>query len=157
LSDSLFPTFPSDAALEPEISFHVEDVEQPMPDFTVLTLWIERVIQYHKGVLGQLQYIFCSDVYLHQLNVEYLDHDTLTDIITFPYADPPVVSGDLYISTDRVAENATELGLPFLTELQRVIIHGVLHLCDFGDKTEEEAQQMRELEEEALAMLANMV
>ncbi|WP_020537309.1 rRNA maturation RNase YbeY [Lewinella cohaerens] len=157
MSDSLFPTFPSDAVLEPEISFHVEDVEQPMPDFTMLTQWIERVIQHHKGALGQLQYIFCNDEYLHQLNVEYLDHDTLTDIITFPYADPPVVSGDLYISTDRVAENATELGLPFLTELQRVIIHGVLHLCGFGDKTQEEAQRMRKLEEEALAMLATMV
>jgi len=154
LPDSFFPTLPSDAALEPEISFHVEDVEQPIPDFTLLTQWIEQVIQHHQGELGQLQYIFCSDEYLHQLNVEYLDHDTLTDIITFPYADPPVVSGDLYISTDRVADNAAERDLPFLTELQRVIIHGVLHLCGYGDKTPKEAQQMRELEEEALAMLA---
>ena len=119
----------------------------------MLTSWIEKVIHHHQGELGQLQYIFCSDDYLHQLNVAYLDHDTLTDIITFPYADPPVVSGDLYISTERVADNAAERNLPFLTELQRVIIHGVLHLCGYGDKTPAEADKMRALEEEALAML----
>ena len=114
MPDSFFPTLPSEEALEPEISFHTEDVEQPIPDFTLLTKWIEQVIQHHQGELGQLQYIFCSYEYLHQLNVEYLNHDTLTDIITFPYADPPIVSGDLYISTERVADNAAERDLPFL-------------------------------------------
>lgn len=147
-----FPPLPSDALLEPDISFHTEDVAEPAIDFAKVADWIQRVITHHQSKLGQLQYIFCSDKYLHQLNVAYLDHDTLTDIITFPYAEPPEISGDLYISTERVAENAAERSLPVAMELQRVIIHGVLHLCGYGDKTPEEAERMRELEEEALAL-----
>lgn len=149
-----FPSLPSGAELVPEISFHTEDVDQPALNFAEVTAWIERVINHHQAKLGQLQYIFCSDQYLHQLNVAYLDHDTLTDIITFPYAEPPEISGDLYISIERVIENASERSLLPATELHRVIIHGVLHLCGYGDKTPEEAQQMRTLEEEALAMLS---
>lgn len=149
-----FPSLPPDAQPEPIINFNFADVDVPEKiDFSVISGWIERVIQHHGATLGQLSYIFCSDPYLHQLNVDYLDHDTLTDIITFPYADPPHVSGDLYISTERVAENATERSILFTTELQRVIIHGVLHLCGYGDKTSQEAAKMRELEEEALGLL----
>jgi rRNA maturation RNase YbeY len=114
--------------------------------------WIERVIRHHNAQLGELQYIFCSDDYLHRLNVEHLQHDTLTDIITFPYADPPLVSGDIFISTERVADNASDLDIPFDTELRRVLIHGVLHLCGFPDKQPEEAARMRGLEEEALEL-----
>ena len=101
--------------------------------------------------MSELQYVFCDDAYLHTLNVEHLDHDTLTDIITFPYGEPPQVWGDVFISVDRVRENARELDVDFAEELRRVLIHGVLHLLGFGDKTEAEAQAMRGWEDEALA------
>lgn len=149
--EDYFPTLPEEASA-PGISFSFTDVEQPDVDFGTFPSWIEKVILRYKCTLGALSYIFCSDTYLHRLNVEYLDHDTLTDIITFPYAEPPLVSGDLYISLDRIRDNAQERSLPFVEELKRVVIHGVLHLCGFGDKTPEEAARMRELEDEALAM-----
>lgn len=140
-----------DEASAPGIAFAYEDVDLSLPE-PELIRWIERVIHRHGGELGAVQYIFCSDAYLHRLNVDYLNHDTLTDIITFPYADPPLVAGDIFISTDRVADNAQDLQQPFEQELRRVIIHGILHLRGFGDKTPEDAQRMRTLEEEALAV-----
>ena len=149
--EDYFPSLPEEATA-PGISFSFANIEQPDFDFDLLPSWIEAVIQQHKCTLGALSYIFCSDPYLHQLNVEYLDHDTLTDIITFPYAEPPMVSGDLYISLDRVVDNAQDRSLSFGQELRRVVIHGVLHLCVYGDKTPEEATRMRELEDEALTM-----
>ncbi len=88
---------------------------------------------------------------MHAINLEYLDHDTLTDIITFDYGEPPGVEGEIFISLDRVRENAAELGEPPARELARVVIHGVLHLCGQGDKSPEEAAEMRRKEEAALA------
>jgi rRNA maturation RNase YbeY len=145
-----FPAFPEER--EVTIAFHFEDVDPPAFSLESLPAWIRSVIEHHQAELGTLQYIFCSDDYLHQLNVEYLDHDTLTDIITFPYASPPEVSGDLYISLERVSENAQELNVSLENELRRVMIHGVLHLVGYGDKTEAEAKKMRELEAEALCL-----
>jgi len=104
--------------------------------------------------ISECQLYFCSDKYLHQLNVEYLQHDTLTDIITFPYNDPPIVHSDIFISIDRVRENAKELHVSFEQELHRVIIHGILHLCGYKDKTKEEAKLMRQKEEAMLKFLA---
>lgn len=118
----------------------------------VVSQWIELVIAERGGQPGAINYIFCGDDYLHQMNVEYLDHDTLTDIITFPYEDFPIVSGDLFISTERVADNANYLQTNYTDELHRVIIHGVLHLCGQGDKTDKEASEMRQLEDWALAL-----
>ncbi len=86
------------------------------------------------------------------MNVAYLEHDTLTDIITFPYADFPVISGDLFISTERVRENADEFGESYPNELHRVMIHGILHLCGQGDKSDSESAAMRELEQWALSL-----
>ncbi|MEO0734591.1 MAG: rRNA maturation RNase YbeY [Bacteroidota bacterium] len=120
---------------------------------TVLVQWITAVIAARKGQIGPINYIFCGDDYLHRINVEYLNHDTLTDIITFPYEPFPVVSGDLFISTERVADNAQDLGVIYVDELHRVMIHGILHLCGQGDKTEAEALEMRRLEDWALGML----
>ena len=153
--ENYFPSLPEEATA-PGISFSFADLEPPDFDFGLLPAWIEQVIGHHGCTLGTLSYIFCSDPYLHRLNLEYLDHDTLTDIITFPYAEPPQVSGDLYISLDRVADNAQDRSLSFGQELKRVVIHGVLHLCGFGDKTPEEAARMRELEDEALAMFERL-
>ncbi|PPK87188.1 rRNA maturation RNase YbeY [Neolewinella xylanilytica] len=114
--------------------------------------WITRVISARGGELRELSYIFCDDDYLHQVNVAYLQHDTLTDIITFPYTDFPLVSGDLFISTERVRENAAEFGERYEDELHRVMIHGVLHLCGQSDKAEAEQEAMRELEAWALGL-----
>ena len=86
------------------------------------------------------------------MNVQYLNHNTLTDIITFPYGQFPTVSGDMYISTERVADNAQTFEVSFQDELHRVMIHGILHLCGQGDKTEEEAAAMRQLEDWALGL-----
>lgn len=118
-----------------------------------LISWIESVVIQRNCQLTGLNYIFCNDSYLHTINVEYLQHDTLTDIITFPMESPPVVAGDIFISTERVADNAKDLGIPYETELRRVIIHGVLHLCGQGDKSEAEATEMRRQEDWALGLL----
>lgn len=136
--------------IEASIAFHFEDVTPPSFNLDVFPAWIKSVILTHQASLGQLQYVFCSDNYLHQINVDYLGHDTFTDIITFPYADPPSVHGDLYISTERVTENAEERGISYEQEFKRVMIHGVLHLIGYGDKSPAEAIKMRALEEEAL-------
>ena len=140
--------------MEPEILFHaVAGGRLPTADEqTALREWITAVIAARDGQPGPVNYIFCGDEYLHQMNVDYLDHDTLTDIITFPYTTFPLVSGDLFISVERVADNARDLGVSFHDEWHRVIIHGILHLCGQGDKTEAEANEMRHLEDWALSL-----
>lgn len=137
-----------------EILFHTEEGGNPPAEssWPYLSDWVETVITERGGKAHAINYIFCGDDYLHQMNVEYLDHDTLTDIITFPYEAFPFVSGDMFISTERVADNAQDLNTTFTDELHRVIIHGILHLCGQGDKTEEQAAEMRALEEWALGL-----
>ena len=132
------------------ISFFSEDIDFKLVQQERVARWIEAVIKKENARLQAMNYIFCSDQYLHQLNVKYLNHDTLTDIITFPYSQAPTIEGDLFISIERVKENAKQLGLSFEEELHRVIIHGVLHLCGYGDKTESEAKLMRQKEAEML-------
>ncbi len=145
--------FDTDAELETGISFHDEGAGFMPAHPEKLYTWIEEVIHREGGQLRQLTYVFCSDQYLHQINLEYLNHDTYTDIITFPYAEPPVIHSDIFISVERVRENADMLKIPFEQELHRVIIHGVLHLCGYPDKSEAEALKMRSKEDEALALL----
>ena len=114
--------------------------------------WVADIIDRRGGRTGDINYIFCSDDHLLEINRTYLQHDTLTDIVTFPYTDFPDVSGDLFISTERVAENAVEFGQEYPDELHRVMIHGILHLCGQGDKSAREATAMRELEQWALSL-----
>lgn len=114
--------------------------------------WINRIIVSEDFVVGQIDYIFCTDDYLLELNKEYLNHDTFTDIITFDYKDGKTLSGDIFISTDRVRENAAKFDVEFLNELRRVMSHGILHLVGFGDKTKGEKLIMREKEEEKIKM-----
>lgn len=111
-----------------------------------LSTWIVDAILNEECKAGDINYIFCDDAYLHKLNVEFLEHDTLTDIISFDYSVGKELHGDLFISVERVTENANEFGVDVLEELRRVVIHGVLHLCGFKDKTVDEANQMREKE-----------
>lgn len=130
------------------INFSVIDIEIP-DDFQKERVqgWLKNAIVDEGKILGELNYQFVSDSYLHNINVDFLDHDTLTDIITFPNVnDYNIVSGDLFISLDRIKENAIDGDIPFLEELHRVIIHGVLHLIGFDDKTKEDIIIMREKE-----------
>lgn len=146
--------FDLDSLEEPSepVRFYSEDIDFTLSDQIVFQSWIERTVHHHGGLLSFLNFIFCSDEYLHKLNMEYLHHDTLTDIITFPYQDYPTIEGDIFISVDRVRENARTYGVSFQEELSRVMAHGVLHLCGFGDKSEEEQSRMRSMEEEALRL-----
>jgi len=114
--------------------------------------WINRVVVSEGFSAGQIDYIFCSDDYLLQLNEEYLNHDTFTDIITFDYTNGKTISGDIFISIERVEDNAKKFGVEFSNELKRVMSHGVLHLAGFGDKSKEEKKTMREKEDEKIKM-----
>ena len=108
--------------------------------------WIQEVIRLNKHQTGHLSFVFCTDDYLLEVNKKFLNHDYYTDIITFDYSESKTVSGDLIISIDRVKENALTHQCSFNLELNRVIIHGVLHLLGFSDKTDDQISKMRELE-----------
>lgn len=114
--------------------------------------WIDRIIQSEGFVAGQIDYIFCTDEYLLELNQEYLNHDTFTDIITFDYTDGKTISGDIFISTERVEDNAKQFKIDVWNELRRVMSHGILHLAGYGDKSDDEVKLMREKEEEKIKM-----
>jgi rRNA maturation RNase YbeY len=138
----------------PGIEFVVEDVpEFGLRDAEDLVAWIERIAAVHEYRIAQLTFIFCTDEYLHKLNVEYLDHDTLTDIITFDNADDAeVLEGDIFISVERVADNAKDLNVSFRDELHRVMIHGVLHLLGYHDKDLLSQTAMRRKEDYCLSL-----
>ncbi|GJM31742.1 MAG: endoribonuclease YbeY [Saprospiraceae bacterium] len=144
------PEWPSEA--EPSIEYYSEDIDFDVDNPTKLSSWITSVIEAEKKELLHLNFIFSSDNYLHQINLEYLNHDTFTDIITFPYSDPPRIHGDIFISIERIRENAHQFKTSFSNELHRVMIHGVLHLCGYGDKLPEEKSLMTKKENGALQM-----
>ncbi len=134
-----------------DIHFENEDVDIRFQNPDALRSWIRYVIQKENATLECITYIFCSDEYLHRINVDYLNHDTYTDIITFPLSDGDAIESDVFISTERISENAKHFGIPFRDELHRVMIHGVLHLCGYKDKSDKEQQLMTEKENEALS------
>ncbi|MFK8282337.1 rRNA maturation RNase YbeY [Capnocytophaga cynodegmi] len=134
------------------ITFNYETEFELPEQETVFQTWIEKIIVSEEKKLGELNYIFCDDNYLHQINVQYLDHDTLTDIITFDYTEEQTISGDIFISVERVADNAKDFDVDFQTELLRVMAHGVLHLCGYKDKSDAESKQMRSKEEEKMGL-----
>ncbi|MBW3518852.1 rRNA maturation RNase YbeY [Flavobacterium sp. NKUCC04_CG] len=114
--------------------------------------WIEKLIASENLNVGTINYIFCGDEYLHQINVQYLDHDTLTDIISFDYREGDSISGDMFISIERVRDNASDYEVLFMDELRRVMAHGVLHYCGYKDKTDRDEMIMREKENEKMSM-----
>jgi probable rRNA maturation factor len=128
------------------ISYFFEETKPFKLHKLLLGKHINFLLENEKKVKGDISIIFCSDTYLLSMNREYLQHDYYTDIITFDYCEGPVVSGDLFISTDRVKENAAEFDISFKIELYRVIFHGLLHLAGYMDKTKEEKQLMRDKE-----------
>jgi len=118
-----------------------------------ISKWIVDTILSEDYKLEEINYVFCDDEYLHKLNLEFLNHDTLTDIISFDNSVGKIIQGDIFISVERVADNAKDFGVSFENELQRVMIHGVLHYCGYKDKTGEEATLMREKENHYLSVL----
>ena len=133
-----------------EIYFDTESIDFKLPAVILTRKWIKETVknENEKWKVGELSFIFCDDTYLHKMNVEYLNHDTLTDIITFDNSDEGnKIEGDIFISVERVRENSVTLKTVFEQELRRVIIHGVLHLCGYKDKTKKDAQIMREKED----------
>ncbi|MCF8430273.1 MAG: rRNA maturation RNase YbeY [Bacteroidia bacterium] len=118
----------------------------------VYSSWIENIILSENKTLGEISYIFCDDAYLHNINMQYLNHDTLTDIISFDYTEGDIISGDIFISIERVKDNAIDFNVSFEEELKRVLAHGVLHYCGYKDKTDADATLMRTKENEKIKL-----
>lgn len=133
------------------ISFNYEN-DFELQDEAKYEQWLSDVIVSEGKKEGEINYVFCNDEYLLQLNRQYLDHDTLTDIISFDYSVGKELNGDIFISIERVKDNAIDFGVPFDEELKRVMAHGVLHYCGYKDKSEEDEQIMRQKEDEKITM-----
>lgn len=135
------------------INFFSEDVNFNLSEKLKRKQWLKKIAIGEKTAIGELNYIFCSDEYLHKINLDYLNHDTYTDIITFDNSEHDnKIEGDIFISIDRVKENATKHQVSEEKELSRVISHGLLHLLGYKDKSKEEALEMRSKEEEAIQL-----
>ena len=133
------------------ISFnYVTDFE--LPNEEVFENWIIDIVDSEASAVGEINYVFCDDDYLHKINVEYLNHDTLTDIISFDYTVGNLIQGDIFISIERVKDNANDFNVSFEEELKRVMAHGVLHYCGYKDKTDADAELMRQKEEEKIIL-----
>ncbi len=139
------------------VSFHKESISFRLANSRALKAWVRAVVESKSQKLGDVAYVFCSDEYLLQMNQEHLKHDYYTDIITFDYTDGDVISGDLFISVDRVKENAIKEAVDFDIELRRVMIHGIMHLLGLKDKKKGDQEAMRLAENQALMMFESFV
>ena len=137
------------------ISFSLE-TKYNLKSRTLIKKWLKQIIENKGYKLGTLSYILCDDDYLLEINKQYLQHEFYTDIITFDYVENGVINGDIFISVDRVKENAASFGVSDREELMRVFAHGVLHLSGLKDATSEEASQMRKAENESLELLKEL-
>lgn len=146
-----WPSNPSEEVSQ-DIFFHQEELDFQLASEDKISLWLKALISEEQKDFTTINIVFCNDAYLLKKNQEYLDHDTYTDIITFQYSEEPL-EGDIFISIERVKENALTLKNTFESELNRVIAHGVLHLCGYGDKSDEEKAIMRSKEDFYLAKL----
>ena len=133
------------------INFNYE-TDFELDNETAFADWLSEVIVSENKKEGEINYIFCDDDYLHKINVEYLDHDTLTDIISFDYCIGNELHGDIFVSVERVKDNAQDFDVPFEEELKRVLVHGILHYCGYKDKSEADEELMRKKEEEKIAL-----
>ena len=132
------------------INFYTEKINFIIKNKTKLKNWIKLVSNHEKRTIGEVNFIFTSDEELIKKNIQFLRHNTFTDVITFDYSDKKKITGDIFISIERVTENATKFKVEYLEELNRVIIHGILHLCGYKDKTKTTANLMRKKENWAL-------
>ena len=133
------------------ISFNYE-TDFELGNELLFSNWINKIIESENKLEGEINYIFCDDDYLHKINLQYLNHDTLTDIISFDYSEGNFLQGDIFISIERVQDNATDFNISLLDELKRVMAHGILHYCGYKDKSAEEKKIMRQKEEEKMKM-----
>lgn len=139
------------------INFFSEEVKFALPQKLRRKTWLKKIAESENFKIGELNYVFCSDEYLYQINVTYLDHHTYTDIITFDNSeDEKTIEGDVFISIDRVRENASQHQQDETTELSRVISHGLLHLIGYKDKSAEQVKAMRSKEEFAIRLYENL-
>lgn len=130
------------------INFHIEEIEFKVVNPIKIKRWLKSTILSEGYELSEINYIFCADEYLHKINLEYLDHDTLTDIITFDNSEgEKQIEGDIFVSIDRVHDNAKDFNSTFEQEFRRVVVHGILHLCGYFDKSVEDEKLMRMKEE----------
>ena len=130
------------------INFHTEEIDFKVLNPIKTKRWLKSVIESEGFELLEINYIFCNDKYLHKINVEYLEHDTLTDIITFDNSEEDqLIEGDIFVSIERIIDNTQDFNTTFEQEFKRVIVHGVLHLCGYFDKTDEDEKQMRDKED----------
>lgn len=130
------------------IVFFNEDIDFKFQHKNLLKKWLKKVAETEGFKMKNLNYIFCSDEYLHKINVEYLEHDTYTDIITFDNSEEESdIEGDIFVSIERIKDNSQELKTVFEDEFKRVLVHGLLHLCGYGDHTDEEEIEMRNKED----------
>ena len=138
------------------IVFFNEDIDFKFGQKNQLKAWLKKVAESEGFKMRNLNYIFCSDEYLHKINLEYLDHDTYTDIITFDNSEEEEdIEGDIFVSIERVKDNSQELKTDFLDEFKRVLVHGLLHLCGYDDHSDEDETQMRELESKYISIFNN--
>jgi len=135
------------------ITFNYETSFQ-IDNESLLEDWVSTVVLAQGFELGDISYVFCDDDYLHKLNVEFLQHDTLTDIISFDTTLGKVISGDIFISVERVIDNALDYKVPFIEEFHRVLIHGVLHFMGYTDKSDADKKEMRIAEDKAILMIS---
>lgn len=138
------------------IRYFSEDISFTYSGKRLANRWLKAVSEAEHKTIGNIAIIFCSDAYLLQINKKYLQRDTFADIITFDYCEGDLLSGDLFISIDTVRDNAAYYGTVFTEELNRVIVHGLLHLVGFDDRTEDERRIMRKKEDEYLQLLAQL-
>ena len=139
------------------IFFFNEDVVLPEVNYTALQKVLKREIRINKSKLGEINYIFCSDEYLFDINVKFLDHSFYTDVITFDYSDDGVVAGDIFISTDRVLNNSITFNQLYSDELVRVVSHGLLHLLKYNDKEPEDVIVMRMKETDMVSRFNSLI
>jgi rRNA maturation RNase YbeY len=137
------------------ISFHNQSIAFKFKGKTKLKQWIKTITEKEKHKLGTINYIFCTDDELLEINIKHLNHNTLTDIITFDYTEGKTINSDIFISIERVLDNSEKFKVTFDEEFHRVMIHGILHLCGYKDKSKADAELMRNKENAALKLLAS--
>lgn len=135
------------------ISYFTENCGKPAICTKRCSAWIRDIASKHGKTIGEIAYVFCDDAKILEVNRQYLGHDYYTDIITFDYCEDDKLSGDILISLDTVKSNSVTYGTDYYDELTRVIIHGILHLCGYKDKSDDESKAMRALEDAAIAAL----
>lgn len=135
------------------ISYFTENCGKPAICTKRCSAWIRDIASKHGKTIGEIAYVFCDDAKILEVNRQYLGHDYYTDIITFDYCEDDKLSGDIFISLDTVKSNSVTYGTDYYDELTRVIIHGILHLCGYKDKSDDESKAMRALEDAAIAAL----